>query len=195
MSKILSFCLGIFVVFLINQNSSGKEGISLKTFESEIQVHLAQVEDLKKQQDIKEALVKQVYHEAKGEPIKGQIATMFVPESRLESGRFPAEDLVEIVYQENPKRIGKPCEFDWVCDKKPDSVPKRAYQKISKLVDAYFAGKIKNPCPEAVFYYNPKTVSAKPAWAFPDTLVCRIGNHDFHRALPWKEYKTRLASL
>jgi spore germination cell wall hydrolase CwlJ-like protein len=191
LDKFFGTLFSFSLVFLVNKDLVGKES-SLQPVIYNDSAQSEPVTELKKQQ-IKDVLVRQVYHEAKGEPTKGQIATMFIPENRLLSGRFRAKDLVGVVYQKNSNRVGMACEFDWVCDKKSDYVPLKSYQKIGKLVDAYLAGMIKNPCPKAVFYFNPNTVDRKPDWAFDDTVVCRIGNHEFHRALPWAEYKTRLA--
>ncbi len=141
---------------------------------------------------IKNMLVLHVYHEARGESKLGWAMVVHNVITRVESPRFPGT-IPEVLFQVNLKRAGVPCEYDWVCTVDiSKKISPKIYNEISKVVEKVLDEEIKNPCPDAYFYYNPKTVKVKPIWAFSDTYVATVGNHVCHKALPWNEYVKRV---
>ena len=138
-------------------------------------------------------LIRLSYREAIGEGEEGWALVVHNVLTRVGSDRFP-DTIGEVIFQENPDRKSKPCEYDAVCDARGlyVEIPYFQEKEIAEVVDGVLAGEIPNPCPGALSYYNPKKVKQKPKWAFDDTFVARVGNHDCHIALPWDEYQNRL---
>lgn len=73
-----------------------------------------------------ECLAMNVYHEARGESEKGQVAVALVTKNRVEDPRFPntycgVVKQGKITSWRPATRINE-CQFSWYCDGKPDSV-------------------------------------------------------------------------
>lgn len=78
--------------------------------------------------DIKslECLAMNIYHEARGESEKGQVAVALVTKNRVDDPRFPntycgVVKQGKITSWKQATRINE-CQFSWYCDGKPDSV-------------------------------------------------------------------------
>ena len=73
-----------------------------------------------------ECLAQNVYHEARGESEKGQVAVALVTRNRVKDSRFP--DTYCGVIKQGRITSWKPatrinqCQFSWYCDGKPDAV-------------------------------------------------------------------------
>ncbi|WP_343463979.1 cell wall hydrolase [Pantoea sp.] len=115
-------------------------------------------------------LAMNIYHEARGEPIKGQIAVGTVTMNRA---NWQIEKVCPVVYAEK--------QFSWtsLADhpyRQPPSEDKswlRARKLAKKIVD----GELKDATRGATFFH---THAVKPAWrhAFQRTVI--IGNHIFY---------------
>lgn len=109
-----------------------------------------------------------VYHEARGEPVLGQIAVIQVVQNRVKSNKFP-NDICSVITQ--------PGQFAWVLDNIPNE-PKQpgdwAYSVL--LAHVYMEHKAKDITHNALFYH-----------ALPDNhphkgkALLKIGNHIFWR--------------
>ena len=76
-------------------------------------------------------LAQNIYHEARGEMIEGQIAVSNVVINRVKSKQFP-NDICSVVYQRNQieiidkvlklLRIPAFCQFSWTCDLKSNDL-------------------------------------------------------------------------
>jgi N-acetylmuramoyl-L-alanine amidase len=73
-----------------------------------------------------DCLATNIYFEARGEPIKGQIAIAMVTLNRVADEAFP-NTICEVVHQGGTAR-GK-CQFSWYCDGKSDKIPKHSPEK------------------------------------------------------------------
>lgn len=108
-------------------------------------------------------LARAVYSEARGEPIKGQVAVAAVILNRIEDEQFP--NTVEGV-------IFQPLAFTAVADGQFWLTPNQ---------EAYDAAKIairgEDPSEGAIYYYNPVTATSR--WIFSRTTITRIGRHVF----------------
>lgn len=117
-------------------------------------------------------LAANIYHEARGEGIEGQIAVANTTVNRTNIKRFPSS-VCGVVHQKN--------QFSWVADKPyidlNDPLEMKAYQKALYLALDVMNGKVEDITKGADHYYNPHKVS--PKWAEKITEIAMIGNHRF----------------
>ena len=143
-------------------------------------------------------LAKNIYFEAKSEPIAGQYAVADVVLNRVKDNRFP-KTICEVVYEgplreswqtkkqtdlDDADRIYHPirdrCQFSWWCDGKSDNIKdgdawRKAQEIAYRLVNDYkHRGLTEGATHYHATYVNPK-------WAPTLDLVGRIGTHIFYR--------------
>ena len=143
-------------------------------------------------------LAKNIYFEAKSEPIAGQYAVADVVLNRVKDSRFP-NTICEVVYEgplreswqtkkqtdlDDAERIYHPirdrCQFSWWCDGKSDNIKdgdawRKAQEIAYRLVNDYkHRGLTEGASHYHATYVNPK-------WAPTLDLVGRIGTHIFYR--------------
>ena len=135
-------------------------------------------------------LAQNIYHEARGEIVDGQIAVSNVVINRVKSKQFP-NDICSVVYQRNQIeiidrifkifRIPKLCQFSWVCDFKANSINNsESWKNIQMLAQKIVLGEHDDLTNGATHYYNPKRVPT-PQWANVLTKTSEIGNHHFYK--------------
>lgn len=107
-------------------------------------------------------LVDNVYYEARGEPIKGQILVARVTLNRARD--FHDGDICKAVYA--------PYQFSWTKGYKKKPNPE-VYERAAKA--AYMSLWYDKP----VYYFHARHI--KPAWAKQKTIVTKIGNHVFYQ--------------
>jgi N-acetylmuramoyl-L-alanine amidase len=117
-----------------------------------------------------ECLAKNVYHEARGESLKGQIAVAAVTKNRWEASGFP-NSICKVVYQ--------PYQFSWVKQLK-SHLPKNkeAYEQAKWIAFNTLAGTFKDPTQGAMYYHANQV---KPYWIKKVKLTTKIGNHSFYK--------------
>ncbi len=121
-----------------------------------------------------ECLAANVYFEARGEPLAGREAVAHVTLNRVAAGGFP-DNVCGVVRQGGP---AGPCQFEWVCDGRPD-IPADAEAWLDALVVAYRAvGGSADPTAGALYFHH---VSLSPAWAADREDATVIGHHVFFR--------------
>ena len=109
-----------------------------------------------------------VWHEARGEPMRGQVAVAEVTRRRVEDPRWP-DDLCSVVYQ--------PRQFSWtLLDMPAPSLPSPSWES-AVLAAKLSASSSVTAC--ADHYYNPD--EADPAWASSPYVEEEkvIGQHRF----------------
>ncbi len=115
-------------------------------------------------------LAMNIYHEARGEPIKGQIAVGTVTMNRA---NWDVKEICPVVYAPN--------QFSWTSFKKnPYGHPPhddKSWQRARQLAKNIVDGKVKDVTYGATFFH---TNNVRPVWrhAFQRTVV--IGNHVFY---------------
>ena len=111
-----------------------------------------------------------VYHEARGEPIEGQVAVAAVTMNRVRAERWPGDvcDVVMQAYQ-----------FSWRHDRLPDS-PRdaRALTRSMLVARMVLSGAVNDPTGGAT-YFHAKRV--RPYWADAMLPVGVYGKHVFYR--------------
>lgn len=139
------------------------------------------------------------WHEARSEPLDGQIAVSHAVLERVKDSRYP-NTACGVIYSsiEDPANPGHPlrnkCAFSWYCDGKRDDIKLvKANGDIDEDVVDQVAtgarasllamiGDVPTQCEGSNFYYNP-TVS-RPRWAKHYDRKCKIGNHVFMERSP-----------
>lgn len=129
-----------------------------------------------------ECLAKNIYHEARGESTKGQIAVGNVTLNRVKDSRYP-NTICKVVTQarkdKNNKIILHKCQFSWYCDKYPDTMKdQRAKEKSFKLAKALISGKISDVTKNSTHYHSK---AVKPFWKDKLSKTVTIGIHHFYR--------------
>lgn len=106
-----------------------------------------------------------VYHEARGEPLDGQVAVAQVTMNRVASKRYP-NTVCEVVYQKS--------QFSWTRHNPPVTEP-------AELMKAFFLvlqlDTFDNFTGGATHYYAHNKTT--PYWSSKLTLVGSLGNHTF----------------
>lgn len=126
-------------------------------------------------------LARNVFYEANGEPMAGQMAVAQVTVNRARSGLFP-NDLCAVVTQStivgSDTRV---CQFSWYCDKqfnKTKIISKNnpSYIAAKKvLVDGQRVAKIDKD----VMWFHEDSIKINPRW--PHKVATKIGNHVFYK--------------
>jgi len=124
-------------------------------------------------------LARGIYFEARGEPIRGQLAVGRVILNRVKSKTYP-DTVCEVVYQ-NKNRHNR-CQFSFACDGKPDAIRERAEWGVILMHAAWLlASDVDDGSTRLVRYathYHADYVS--PHWSRVLVLAGRIGHHLFY---------------
>lgn len=116
--------------------------------------------------DVK-CLAMNIYHEARGEPLAGQVAVAAVTVNRSRDKRFP-NGICEVVYQRD--------QFSWVGKGLP--VNDLAAMANSYTIAAmYLQGLHPDPTKGALFFHSTRV---NPGWEYK--RATRIGTHKFYKA-------------
>lgn len=125
-----------------------------------------------------------IYHEGRGEVLKGQMAIAFVTMNRVHHRRFP--DTIKDVVQD-------PGQFSWYSDGLPDEPKNDKIWEMTKsyanlCLELYNTAAFMNEDPDendwivngALFYYNPNKVE-EPYWVKAENMkeTAYIGGHRF----------------
>lgn len=116
-------------------------------------------------------LAQNIYHEARGESLQGQMAVAEVTMNRVKSSRFP-DTICEVVWQNK--------QFSWTHDGKSDKMKNENAKKLAlQLAKAYAEGSLES------FFTNGSTMYhadyANPAWDYSKLeLSAVIDTHVFY---------------
>ena len=126
-------------------------------------------------------LARNVFYEANGEPMAGQMAVAQVTVNRANSGMFP-RDLCAVVAQStivgSDTRV---CQFSWYCDRglnktrviKPWEPSYIAAKKV--FLDGQKVANIDKD----VMWFHEESIKVNPRW--PHKVATKIGNHVFYK--------------
>ena len=152
----------------------------------------------------RECLARNIYHEAAGEPVEGQIGVAQVTLNRARDPFYP-KDVCDVVYQrttvtktknkvvvtkhKNKKKQDSRvvavtkryvvCQFSWTCERVvAPSSENTTYKRIKELVDGYAAGDYEHYSEKfkKSLHYHAYYVS--PNW--PLNRITRVGAHIFY---------------
>ena len=129
-----------------------------------------------------------IYHEARGQSIAGQIAVGQVTLNRVKDNRFP-NTICEVVMQ-GPHRaswkgtgemipVRHRCQFSWYCDGKSDKLKQRkAYNQIVSLSQILIDQDMIDITSGATHYH---AYYVSPAWARSKKRTTKIEDHIFYK--------------
>lgn len=120
-----------------------------------------------KPQDIA-CLAKNIYMEARGEPIEGQIAVAQVTLNRLNSGDF-GSSICKVVYAYK--------QFSWTLNSSRKVKSNKEWESSVAVATAVLKGSVHLPKFNALYFH---TRQVKPYWARTKTRVATIANHIFY---------------
>lgn len=119
-----------------------------------------------------------IYHEARGEELKGQFAVAEVILNRVDSPRFP-NTICGVVYQGVTEgRIGG-CQFSFACDGRSEAMPNRAARDLSLRIAQVMSDGAMRPLTRGALFFH--TYAVSPPWASRFTQTTQIGAHLFYR--------------
>jgi spore germination cell wall hydrolase CwlJ-like protein len=126
-----------------------------------------------------DCLARNVYFEARGEPLAGQYAVAEVTLNRQASRHYP-RTICEVVYQKNwdPLRKRYVGAFSWT---EFDSLPEpggEEWQRAWRVAEAVYYGKTVPRLQGALHFH---ATYIKPDWAKSRQRVARIGRHVFYK--------------
>lgn len=123
-------------------------------------------------------LAEAIYFEARGEPLKGQVAVAEVVLNRVDSRHWPGS-ICGVVNQGSERRTG--CQFSYVCDGKPETInDDRAWGLAEGVAELMMRGAPRRITGHAT-HYHADYVSPRWAQSMEETTV--IGQHIFFRRL------------
>ncbi|MEM9724652.1 MAG: cell wall hydrolase [Pseudomonadota bacterium] len=123
-------------------------------------------------------LAEAIYHEARGEPLEGQVAVAEVVLNRVES-RFWPRTICGVVNQGSERSTG--CQFSYTCDDIPDRIaPGRSWRLAMRLAAFMMRGGPRRLTGRATHYHADYV---DPVWARTMEETAVIGRHIFYRRL------------
>lgn len=129
----------------------------------------------------RDAVIRTVYGEARGEPDEGKAAVAWVIRNRAEHPAWWGATLYRICYQRAQFDCWLPNDPNSkICRLLSESDP--GYIAIGKIVDGVLAGTIEDPTKGATHYYRAGTPA--PKWSMGRTPDATIGHHAFYNVGP-----------
>lgn len=125
-----------------------------------------QIKSVKQQELV--CLAENIYHEARGESLQGQIAVAQVTLNRVRSGRFQ-NTVCKTVYA--------PSQFSWTLNKRRTTKDSKAWQASVTIARAVLSQSVRLPDFQALYFH---TRQVKPSWAKHKRVVAVINNHIFY---------------
>jgi N-acetylmuramoyl-L-alanine amidase len=125
-----------------------------------------------------------IYHEARGEPLAGQLAVGFSTMNRVADKRYP-DTVCGVVKQakyhswdlDNP--IRHKCQYSWFCDGRSDYPhDDKAMLESTILAQNIYYGQVTDVSEGATHYH---ATYVNPYWAGDMTIVLETGQHIFYR--------------
>ena len=148
-----------------------KIGISALALLTTLNLDIA-TQEINKIQVAKEAeiacLAKNIYMEARGESLQGQIAVAQVTVNRARSGQFQ-ETVCSVVYA--------PKQFSWTNKKTTPIKDSKAWIHSKDIARAVLTNSVPLPAFKALYFH---TRQVNPRWNRNKQIVAKIGNHIFY---------------
>jgi spore germination cell wall hydrolase CwlJ-like protein len=126
-------------------------------------------------------LAEAIYFEARGEPVRGQIAVAQVVMNRVFSGYYPST-VCGVVFQNANRHLA--CQFTFACDGIPEVVREPdAWERAMKIAAETLDGRLWLPEVGKATHYHAYWVH--PTWVHEMTRMYKLGVHTFYRPKRW----------
>jgi spore germination cell wall hydrolase CwlJ-like protein len=137
--------------------------------------------DTKGRAKAEKCLANAIYFEARGEPVRGQIAVAQVVMNRVFSGYYP-NDVCGVVYQDSQRHLA--CQFTFACDGRRDRIDELdAWVRAREIARDTLDGKFWLADVGKATHYHAYWVH--PGWVREMRKLDRIGVHTFYRPRNW----------
>ena len=121
-------------------------------------------------------LAEALYHEARGESIKGLVAVAEVILNRVDDHKFP-DTVCGVINQGTGRKYA--CQFTYTCDGISDKIREpAAYARVAKIAKAMLSGLPRKLTGGATYYH---TTAVRPSWSRKFAHTTTIGVHKFYR--------------
>lgn len=114
-------------------------------------------------------LAENIYHEARSEPIEGQVAVAQVTLNRMQHDTKFKSSICGVVYEK--------AQFSWTLNKVRSIKELQAWEQSKKLAKAVLDGYARIPNFNALYYH---TDYVNPKWNRGKTIITKIGSHIFY---------------
>lgn len=114
-------------------------------------------------------LAENIYHEARSESVKGQIAVAQVTLNRAKHPSTFRSSICGVVYEK--------AQFSWTLDKTKKIKDYKTWQKTVALAESILQGYNHIPNFNALYYH---TAAIKPHWSKTKQIATKIGSHVFY---------------
>lgn len=123
-------------------------------------------------------LTRNIYHEARGEPLDGQYAVAEVTMNRVASKHYP-NTVCDVVYQENFDVIRKRnvSAFSWTELDLSAPIEGKIWKRAWKIAEEVYDERAV-PRVEGALFYHSKYI--RPRWSRGKRRIARIGRHIFY---------------
>ena len=137
--------------------------------------------DTKARAKAEKCLANAIYFEARGEPVRGQIAVAQVVMNRVFSGYYP-NNVCGVVYQDSHRRLA--CQFTFACDRVKDRIDELdAWVRAREIARDTLDGRLWLADVGKATHYHAYWV--RPIWVREMRKLDRIGVHTFYRPRNW----------
>lgn len=125
-----------------------------------------------------ECLALNIYHEARDQPLEGQIAVGLVTLNRTKHNKFP-NSICKVVYERTKSNGRKFCQFSWVCQKprapkSNDPIWIGIQQLSAKIINGEYP-KLSNRYSQVKYFHSTRI---NPKWK--RKRLAKIGQHVFY---------------
>src|SRR5712691_3009345 len=126
-------------------------------------------------------LAEAIYFEARGEPVRGQMAVAQVVLNRAFSGKYPST-VCGVVYQNAHRYLA--CQFTFACDRIRDVIREPdMWERAKTIASEMLDGKLWLPEVGKATHYHAYWV--RPGWVREMNKMHRLGVHTFYRPRAW----------
>lgn len=155
----------LLLIFLVMYPIKAKHHI-IKDYDSEI--------DMIVTKDVK-CLADNIYHEAKGESLKGKIGVAQVTINRVNSEHFP-DSICDVVYERTKIKRKILCQFSWTCETGKYIVYNEQYEDALNIALAFTYNDAKYDILQHSLFFHADYV--RPKWK--KKPITKIGRHIFY---------------
>jgi spore germination cell wall hydrolase CwlJ-like protein len=125
-------------------------------------------------------LTMNIYHEARGEPLKGQYAVARVTLNRVASRHYP-NTICEVVHQKRWDYLRKRyvSAFSWTELPPRPNIKDKAWKQALKIAKEVYQNQTTENNLHGALFYHARYI--KPSWARKKKPIARIGKHIFYK--------------
>ena len=137
--------------------------------------------DEKSRAKAEKCLAEAIYFEARGEPVRGQMAVAQVVLNRAFSGKYP-NTVCGVVYQNAHRHLA--CQFTFACDRIRDVIREPdMWERAKTIASEMLDGKLWLPEVGKATHYHAYWV--RPGWVREMNKMHKLGVHTFYRPRAW----------